>query len=79
MTDSSEMQVQIYVDGQKEATTSYWSDEPNTILGTNEDTWMNIGRYLDEQSFLKGSIDELYIFSGILTQSEVKQVMNGTW
>ena len=75
------MEIQLFVDGNREMLTGFRPNNPDTTLGTNKNSWMTIGRYrlpgMANHNYLSGSLDELYVFSGILTQSDVRQIMNG--
>ena len=80
---SSGVDIQIYVDGEKENLTGFLPSNPDTAPGTDKESWLSVGRYrlsgMANHNFLNGSIDELYVISGILTQSEVQQMMRGEW
>ena len=80
---ASGMKVQLYVDGELETITGFLRNEPDTIPGTDESSWMSVGRYLHagspNEGYLIGTLDELYVFSGALTQADIRQVMNGDW
>jgi len=80
---ASGMQVHLYVDGELEKVTGFLRNEPDTTVGDNEETWMSVGRYLHpgepQHGYLIGTMDELYVFSGVLTQADVRQVMKGKW
>ncbi|MGJ8726352.1 MAG: LamG-like jellyroll fold domain-containing protein [Roseibacillus sp.] len=79
----SGMQIQLFVDGEREELTGFLANNPETTPGTDEKSWMTIGRYrlpgMANHNCLTGSLDELYVFLGILTQSDVRQIMNGDW
>lgn len=77
------MDVQVYVDGERETLTGFRPNTPDTTPGTNNNSWMSVGRYrLPGMSFhktLTGTLDELYVFPSFLTRSDVQQIMNGDW
>lgn len=80
---ASGMQVQLYVDGELEEVTGFLRNEPDTTAGVDEGSWMSVGRYLHSGSpndgYLIGTMDELYVFAGVLTQSDIQQVMKDEW
>ncbi|MFC7337126.1 LamG-like jellyroll fold domain-containing protein [Haloferula chungangensis] len=80
---ATDMAVKLYVDGELESVTGFLRNEPDTVTGSDESLWMSVGRYLEaghpHEGYLIGSMDELFIFSGVLTQADVRQVMKGDW
>jgi hypothetical protein len=77
------MPVRLYVDGKVEKTSGSRFSNPETVSGWDTDTWMSIGRFFDadisQRGTLKGELDELYIFSGILTEEGIRRLMDDGW
>ncbi|BCX49369.1 hypothetical protein HAHE_32770 [Haloferula helveola] len=77
------MGVTLYVDGVVETASGTRAGDPDTVLGTDEDSWLSIGRFFDvddpHRGTLRGDIDELYIFSAALAPEGIREVMRSGW
>ena len=77
------MPVRLYVDGVAEQASRWRFFTPYTTPGWNANTQMSIGLFLDASGIprgtMQGELDELYIFSGILTEEGIKRLMNHGW
>ena len=80
---SSGVNIQLFVDGEKEELTGFLPTQLETAAGINEDSWMSIGRYrlpgLAFYNLFEGSMDDLYVFSDILTRADIRQIMKDDW
>lgn len=72
--------VRLYVDGVAEKASKWRYFMPYTTPGWDSNTELRIGIFFDSEGIprgtLQGEIDELYIFSGILTEESVNRLMN---
>jgi ferric-dicitrate binding protein FerR (iron transport regulator) len=75
--------VRLYVDGVVEKAGKWRYFVPYTTPGWDDFTELRIGIFFDgngvPRGTLEGDLDELYIFSGVLTQEGVERVMNQSW
>jgi hypothetical protein len=75
--------VRLYVDGVAEKASKWRYFIPHTAPGWDPNTELRIGIFFDAEGIprgtLQGDLDELYIFSGVLTEEGVKHVMNQAW
>ena len=75
--------VRLYVDGVPEKASKWRYFMPYTTPGWDANTELRMGISFDSDGIprgtLKGEIDELYIFSGILSEEGVRRVMNNDW
>jgi hypothetical protein len=75
--------VRLYVDGAAEKASKWRNFMPYTTPGWNANTELRIGIHFDTKGVprgtLQGDLDELYIFSGVLTEEGIKRVMNHNW
>jgi hypothetical protein len=75
--------VQLYVDGEVEKASKWRYFMPYTTPGWDANTELRIGLWFDakgiERGTLQGELDELYIFSGVLTEEGIRRVMNHGW
>jgi hypothetical protein len=72
--------VRLYVDGVEEQASKWRFFTPYDAPVWNANTQMSIGLFLDasgvQRGTLQGELDELHIFSGILTEEGVNRLMN---
>jgi anti-sigma factor RsiW len=75
--------VRLYLDGVPEKASKWRYFMPYTTPGWEANTEMRIGISFDSMGVprgtLKGDLDELYIFSGVLSEEGIKRVMNHNW
>lgn len=72
--------VRLYVDGVAENASKWRYFMPYTTPGWDANTELRIGIFFDSEGVprgtLQGDLDELHIFSGILTEEGIKRLMN---
>lgn len=77
------MPVRLYVDGVAEEASKWRFFTPYSAPVWDANTQMSIGLFLDAggipRGTLKADLDELYLFSGILTEEGIRRVMNHAW
>jgi hypothetical protein len=75
--------VRLYVDGVTEKASKWRHFMPYTTPGWDANTELRMGIHIDTKGVmrgtLRGDLDELYIFSGILTEEGIKRLMNNDW
>jgi hypothetical protein len=71
------------VDGVEEQASKWRFFTPYTTPGWDANTELRIGIFFDTKGIprgtLQGELDELYIFSGILTEEGVNRLMHNGW
>lgn len=77
------MPVRLYVDGAAEKASKWRYFMPYTTPGWDAHTELRIGIFFDAKGIprgtLQGELDELYIFSGTLTEEGIKRLMTNNW
>lgn len=79
----TKLPVRLYVDGVPDKASKWRHFLPYTTPGWDANTELRIGIFFDAEGSprgtLEGELDELYIFSGVLTEEGIKRVMHNGW